>query len=94
MVSDLNQQQLQTLKKAALRSVWVFLLFNSSLLLLFFLGNTEFVFIALVIQISIVVIWQLPVLIFHVVYKKQPILISIYKALASYRYVMEQVQWP
>ncbi len=56
MVSDLNQQQLQTLKKAALRSVWVFLLFNSSLLLLFFLGSTELVFIALVIQISIVVI--------------------------------------
>ena len=93
MVSDLNQQQLQTLKKAALRSVWVFLLLNSSLLL-FFLGNTEFVFIALVIQISIVVIWQLPVFIFHVVFKKQPILISFYKALASYRYVMEQVQWP
>jgi len=93
-MSNLEQQELNNLRKSAHRSFLVLLVLNVSLLLLFLFTNSELFVIALVIQISIMILWLLPVFLFQVIYKKQPILVSVYKSFISYRYIMEQVQWP
>ncbi len=93
-MSNLEQQELNTLKKSAHRSFLVLLVLNISLSLLFLFTNSELFIFAVVIQVSIMILWLIPVFLFQVIYKKQPIWVSVYKSLISYRNIMEQVQWP
>lgn len=91
---EAREEPISELKSDASKAVWVFLIINICVVLLALIGNKEFVFAAIFIQFGLILLWLLPVFLYQVLIKKQAVVLSILKALASYKNLMGQVQWP
>ena len=94
MQEEAREEPISELKSDASKAVWVFLIINICVVLLALIGNKEFVFAAIFIQFGLILLWLLPVFLYQVLIKKQAVVLSILKALASYKNLMGQVQWP
>lgn len=89
-----NQETYTDLKSDARKAIWTFLIINICVVVLALTGERQFVFAAVFVQCALVVFWLLPFFLYQVLVKKQALVLSALKALASYRYLMGQVQWP
>ena len=83
----------QQLKSDAKKALWVFVALNISVLILFALQSHGLAFAILAIQIVLFFLWLLPVALYQIVRKNNSIKLVTYKALASYRNIMEQASW-
>ncbi|KUJ78458.1 hypothetical protein AWR36_015930 [Microbulbifer flavimaris] len=85
----------ETLVKDARLALWVLVVINL-IVLFFFLAdgfNNEIVIAGLVSQGIIFVFWLVPIFLYQVLGKRLSLKVAMYKALASYRNAMDQVQW-
>lgn len=89
-----NQENYAELRSDAKKAIWTFLIINICVVLLALGGGRQFVFVAIFVQSALVVFWLLPVFLYQVLVKKQALVLSALKALASYKNLMGQVQWP
>ena len=94
MQKKAREEPISELKSDARKAVWAFLIINICVVLLALIGNKEFVFAAIFIQLGLILLWLLPVFLYQVLIKKQAVVLSTLKALASYKNLMGQVQWP
>lgn len=87
--------ELKTLIKDARRALWVFAAINITVLLFFIIDGiyNEFVFVLLFLQVLLLVVWLIPVFIYHVLVKKLRVKVAVYKALASYKEAISHVSW-
>ncbi|MCC4834974.1 hypothetical protein LMH66_20245 [Shewanella sp. 10N.7] len=83
----------QQLESDAKKALWVFVALNISVLILFALQSHGLAFAILSIQIALFFLWLLPVALYQIVRKNNSIKLATYKALASYRNIMEQASW-
>ena len=81
------------LQRNAKFSFWIFCIINVVALIFYFVGHRQFTIIALVAQLFIIIFMIFPVFIYHVLFKKRRLKLSLYKALASYKTFMEGVNW-
>jgi hypothetical protein len=89
-----NQETYEDLRSDAKKAIWTFLIINICVVLLALGGERQFVIVAIFVQSALVVFWLLPVFLYQVLVNKQVLALSVLKALASYRNLMGQVQWP
>ena len=94
MLNDEPSESITIIKSDAKKAIWVLLILNVFVALLAFGGEREFVIVALFVQVAILLLWLLPVFLYQVLIKKQDLAVSIWRALASYKNLMGQVQWP
>jgi hypothetical protein len=83
----------QQLKSDAKKAIWVLVVLNVSVLILFILQSHGLAYAILFIQLAIFIFWLLPVALYQIVRKNSSIKLAAYKALASYRNIMGQVSW-
>ena len=81
------------LKSDAKKAIWVLIVLNVSILILFILQSHGLAYAMLFIQLTVFIFWLLPVALYHIVRKSSSIKLAAYKALASYRNIMGQVSW-
>ncbi len=89
-----NQENYSDIRSDARKAIWTFLIINICVAFLAFGGERQFVLAAIFVQIVLFVFWLLPVFLYQVLLKKQALVLSVLKALASYKNLMGQVQWP
>lgn len=95
MQLDIPVAELKQLIKDARRAIWLFVIINVFVLLIFFVDGifNEFVFVALFVQGFLFTVWLLPVFCYQVFFKKLSANYAFYKALASYKEALGHVSW-
>lgn len=95
MSSKRREEVEESLVKDARRALWVLVVINLIVLFCFLAEgfNNEIVIVGLVFQGIIFVFWLVPVFLYQVLGKRLSFKVATYKALASYRNAMDQVQW-
>lgn len=95
MQLDIPLAELKQLIKDARRAIWLFVIINVFVLLIFFVDGifNEFVFVALFVQVFLFTVWLLPVFCYQVFFKKLSAKYAFYKALASYKEALGHVSW-
>ena len=89
-----NQENYSDIRSDARKAIWTFLIINICVAFLALGGERQFVLAAIFVQSALFVFWLLPVFLYQVLFKKQELALSVLKALASYKNLMGQVQWP
>ncbi|WP_395343766.1 hypothetical protein PN836_004125 [Ningiella sp. W23] len=94
-MKELEDFDLNAVRRDAHRAIWVLVILNAFVLIFYLIDTklSEFVFIALFVQLSLLIVWLLPVFLYQVWAKKIGFKIAIYQALSSYRSLMRQVSW-
>ena len=89
---DLDQTALRSDAKKAL---WIIGILNFFVVLFYIVDSTfnEFVFIALFIQMLILVLWLIPVFLYKLLVKKVELKLAVYGALTSYKDLISHVSW-
>jgi fatty acid desaturase len=87
--------ELRQLIKDARWAIWSFVIINIFVLLFLFVDGifNKFVFVALFVQVFLLIVWLLPVFFYQVFFKKVSVKYSFYKALASYKDALGYVPW-
>ena len=86
---EINQQ----LNSDARKAIWIIVVLNISVLILFILQSHELAFTILFVQLAVFLLWLLPVALFQIIRKNSSVKLAVYKALASYRNIMGQASW-
>ncbi|QPG05249.1 hypothetical protein IT774_14180 [Salinimonas marina] len=94
MRNEEPSESITIIKSDAKKAIWVLLILNVFVALLALGGEREFVIVAIFVQVAILLLWLLPVFLYQVLIRKQDLAVSIWCALASYKDLMGQVQWP
>ncbi|WP_343862805.1 hypothetical protein [Aliiglaciecola litoralis] len=94
MRNEEPSESITIIKSDAKKAIWVLLILNVFVALLALGGEREFVIVAIFVQVAILLLWLLPVFLYQVLIRKQDLAVSIWRALASYKDLMGQVQWP
>ena len=88
-IEEINRQ----LRSDAHKAIWVFVALNISVAILLFLQSHALAFAIIFVQIAVFILWLLPVALYQIIRKNNSIKLATYKALASYRSIMEQASW-
>jgi hypothetical protein len=94
VMSEDAVKQASQLRADAIKAAWTLIIINLFVALFFLLGEREFVFLAMLIQLPILLLWLIPMFLYQTFFKGLSPRIALYKSLASYRNIMEQVDWP
>lgn len=87
--------ELRQLIKDARWAIWSFVIINLVVLLMFFVDGifNEFVFVALLVQALLLLVWLLPIFCYQVFIKNFSVKYAFYKALATYKEALGHVSW-
>jgi len=88
-IDEINKQ----LKSDAQKAIWVIVALNLSVLILFTLQSQELAITILFVQLAVFLLWLFPIALYQILRKNSSIKLATYKALASYRNIMEQASW-
>lgn len=83
----------QQLKSDAKKAIWILVALNISVVILIFLHSHGLAYSIIFIQIAVFILWLLPFALYQIFRKNSSIKLATYKALASYRNIMEQASW-
>jgi hypothetical protein len=88
-------KELRQLIKDARWAIGAFVIINFLVVVFFIVDglNNEFVFIALFVQVSLLILWLLPVFCYQIFIKKLSVKYAFYKALATYKEVLGHASW-
>ncbi|MBB1276508.1 hypothetical protein [Pseudoalteromonas sp. SR43-3] len=93
MEDSKSSENINQIKSDARKAIWIFTVLNLSVIFLAFIQAFDLVFAILFIQIVLFLVWLLPVALYQIIKKNHSTKVAIYKALGSYRSIMEQVSW-
>ncbi|WP_394133296.1 hypothetical protein [Shewanella maritima] len=88
-IETINQQ----IKSDAHKAIWILVALNISVAILIFLQSHGLAYSIIFIQIAVLILWLLPFALYQIFRKNNSIKLATYKALASYRNIMEQASW-
>ena len=81
------------LKSDAYKAIWILVALNTSVVILLFLKSHGLAYSIIFIQIAVFILWLLPFALYQIFRKNNSVKLATYKALASYRNIMEQASW-
>jgi hypothetical protein len=93
VVNSDNDESFAQVKSDAIKAIWILVALNVSVVILYVIQSFDLAFAILFVQAALFLFWLLPVALYQIIRKNNSIKLSAYKALSSYRNIMEQVSW-